>query len=42
MRHVARILVAALAAGLVLYRSRNQGTRDAEGGEDVDFDDLGR
>ena len=39
---LAGALVAALAAGLVLYRSRNQGTRDAEGGEDVDVDDLGR
>ena len=39
---LAGALVAALAAGLVLYRSRNQGTRDAEGGEDVDFEDLGR
>lgn len=38
---VASVLVAAGAA-VVLYRGRNQGTRDSDGGEDVDFDDLGR
>lgn len=38
---VASLLVAA-AAAVLLYRGRNQGTRDSDGGEDVDFDDLGR
>jgi len=35
-------LLAAAAAAVVLYRGRNQGTRDSDGGEDVDFEDLGR
>ncbi|MDQ0663558.1 hypothetical protein QFZ35_002056 [Arthrobacter ulcerisalmonis] len=34
-------LLAAAAAGWVLYRAPKRGG-DAEGGEDVDFDDLGR
>ena len=38
---VASLLVAA-AAAVLLYRGRNQGTQDSDGGEDVDFDDLGR
>lgn len=38
---VASLLVAAASAA-VLYRGRNQGTRESDGGEDVDFDDLGR
>jgi Mn2+/Fe2+ NRAMP family transporter len=38
---VASLLAAAVAA-VVLYRGRNQGMRDSDGGEDVDFDDLGR
>ncbi|RDV09694.1 hypothetical protein DXK94_12340 [Arthrobacter sp. RT-1] len=38
---VASLLAAAVAA-VVLYRGRNQGRRDSDGGEDVDFDDLGR
>jgi Mn2+/Fe2+ NRAMP family transporter len=35
-------LLAAAGAAAMLYRGRNQGTRDSDGGEDVDFDDLGR
>ncbi|WP_411373862.1 hypothetical protein ACLH0K_12215 [Arthrobacter sp. MPF02] len=35
-------LLAAAAAALVLYRGRNRGLRDPDGGEDVDFEDLGR
>jgi len=35
-------LLAAAAAAVVLYRGRNLGSRDSDGGEDVDFDDLGR
>ena len=36
-------LLAAAVAGWVLYRGRKPGGGgDAEGGEDVDFDDLGR
>jgi Mn2+/Fe2+ NRAMP family transporter len=35
-------LLAATVAAVVLYRGRNQGTRDSDGGENVDFDDLGR
>jgi len=35
-------LLAAAVSGWVLYRGRNQDDGDAEGGEDVDFDDLGR
>lgn len=35
-------LLAALGAAVLLYRGRNQGARDSEGGEDVDFEDLGR
>ena len=35
-------LLAAAVAAVVLYRGRNQGRRDSDGGEDVDFDDLGR
>jgi hypothetical protein len=34
-------LMTALAAGLLLYRGRNS-AGEADGGEDVDFDDLGR
>lgn len=35
-------LLAAAASGWVLYRRRKQGDSDTDGGEDVDFDDLGR
>ncbi|WP_457950825.1 hypothetical protein ACTAQI_09900 [Pseudarthrobacter sp. alpha12b] len=35
-------LLAAAASGWVLYRGRKQGGGDTDGGEDVDFDDLGR
>ncbi|GGH93308.1 hypothetical protein ACFFGR_07615 [Arthrobacter liuii] len=35
-------LLAAAAAGWVLYRAGKQGGGEADGGEDVDFDDLGR
>ncbi|MHC6593630.1 hypothetical protein [Arthrobacter sp. C152] len=35
-------VLAAAAAGWVLFRGRGQGEGDAEGGEDVHFDDLGR
>ncbi|WP_258802839.1 hypothetical protein [Pseudarthrobacter sp. NS4] len=35
-------LLAALGAAVLLYRGRNQGARESEGGEDVAFDDLGR
>lgn len=35
-------LLAAAVSGWVLYRGRRQGGSDADGGEDVDFDDLGR
>jgi hypothetical protein len=34
-------LMTALAAALLLYRRRNS-AGEADGGEDVDFDDLGR
>lgn len=34
-------LATAAAAAVLLFRSRNQGSRDSDG-EDVDFDDLGR
>jgi ABC-type xylose transport system permease subunit len=34
-------LMTALAAALLLYRGRNS-AGEADGGEDVDFDDLGR
>jgi hypothetical protein len=39
------LVIAALAAagaGWVLFRARKAGGGDADGGEDVDFDDLGR
>jgi hypothetical protein len=39
------LVIAALAAagaGWVLFRARTAGGGDADGGEDVDFDDLGR
>lgn len=35
-------LLAAAVSGWVLYRGRQQGGGDSDGGEDVDFDDLGR
>ena len=35
-------LLAAAAAGAVLYRARNSAAGGGDGGEDVDFDDLGR
>ena len=35
-------LLAAAAAGWVLFRGRRKGGGDADGGEDVDFEDLGR
>lgn len=35
-------LLAAAVSGWVLFRGRKQGGSDTEGGEDVDFDDLGR
>ena len=35
-------LLAAAGSGWVLYRGRQQGGGDSDGGEDVDFDDLGR
>jgi ABC-type Fe3+ transport system permease subunit len=35
-------LLTALGAAVMLYRGRNQGRRDSDGGEDVDFEDLGR
>jgi hypothetical protein len=35
-------LVTAAAAGAVLYRGRNSAGTEGDGGEDVDFDDLGR
>lgn len=35
-------LLAAAAAGWVLFRNRKQGGGDTDGGEEVDFDDLGR
>jgi len=35
-------LLAAAAAGWVLFRERRKGGGDADGGEDVDFEDLGR
>jgi hypothetical protein len=35
-------LLAAAAAGVVVYRARNSSAGDVDGGEDVDFDDLGR
>ena len=38
---VAAVLAAAVA-GWVLFRGRQQGGGDADGGEDVDFEDLGR
>lgn len=38
---VASLLTAAGAA-VVLYRGRNPAAGEGEGGEDVDFDDLGR
>lgn len=38
---VASLLAAAVAAA-VLFRGRNQGVRDGDGGEEVDFEDLGR
>jgi ABC-type Fe3+ transport system permease subunit len=38
---VAALLTAAGAAA-VLYRGRNSAAGEGEGGEDVDFDDLGR
>jgi hypothetical protein len=38
---VASLLTAAGAA-VVLYRGRNSAAGEGEGGEDVDFDDLGR
>jgi hypothetical protein len=38
---VVAVLTAA-GAGWVLYRKRQQGGGEADGGEDVDFDDLGR
>jgi hypothetical protein len=38
---VAALLVTA-GAGVVLYRARNSGSSEGDGGEDVDFDDLGR
>jgi hypothetical protein len=38
---VAALLVAA-GSGVLLYRSRNSAAGEGDGGEDVDFDDLGR
>lgn len=38
---VVSLLVSA-AAAVLLFRGRNQAVRDGDGGEDVDFDDLGR
>jgi hypothetical protein len=38
---VAALLVAA-GSGVLLYRSRNSVAGEGDGGEDVDFDDLGR
>lgn len=35
-------LLVSAAAAVVLFRGRNQAVRDGDGGEDVDFDDLGR
>ena len=35
-------LLAAAGSGWVLFRGRKQGGGDTDGGEDVDFDDLGR
>ncbi|HKU03014.1 MAG TPA: hypothetical protein VJQ80_09420 [Arthrobacter sp.] len=35
-------LLAAAVSGWVLYRGRSQGDGDTDGGEDVDFEDLGR
>jgi len=35
-------LLAAAVSGWFLYRGRQQGGGDSDGGEDVDFDDLGR
>jgi hypothetical protein len=35
-------LLAAAAAGWVLFRGRKKGGGEADGGEDVDFEDLGR
>jgi len=35
-------LLAAAVSGWVVYRGRPQGIGDSDGGEDVDFDDLGR
>jgi ABC-type Fe3+ transport system permease subunit len=35
-------LVTAAVAGAVLYRGRNSAGTEGDGGEDVDFDDLGR
>ncbi len=35
-------LLTAAGAGVVLYRARKSTAGDGEGGEDVDFDDLGR
>ncbi|MGN6441653.1 MAG: hypothetical protein ACTHL6_07115 [Arthrobacter sp.] len=35
-------LLAAAVSGWLLYRGRKQGGGDSDGGEDVDFDDLGR
>lgn len=35
-------LLAAAAAGVVLYRARKPADGDGEAGDDVDFDDLGR
>ena len=39
---LAAALLAAAVSGWVLFRGRKQGGSDTEGGEDVDFDDLGR
>ncbi|MEW1805609.1 hypothetical protein [Pseudarthrobacter sp. NPDC080039] len=35
-------LLAAAVSGWVLYRGRQQGGSDNDGGEDVDFEELGR
>jgi hypothetical protein len=35
-------LLAAAASGWVLFRGRQRGGSDNDGGEDVDFEDLGR
>ncbi|MDQ0768386.1 ABC-type Fe3+ transport system permease subunit [Pseudarthrobacter defluvii] len=39
---LALALLAAAVSGWVLFRGRKQGGSDSDGGEDVDFDDLGR